>query len=136
MNASRQLPTSLLSSAMRTNELQRGIELFNSGEFLQCHDYLEELIPFESGQAAEFFHGLMELAAACYHLKQGNVFGARYLLTSAIDLLDSCRPSCQGVDVERLVAQIEHCRVLANSLEDDEGIGFDESHLPKIGFGI
>ena len=48
---------------MRTDELQRGIELFNSGEFLQCHDYLEELIPFESGQAAEFFHGLMELAA-------------------------------------------------------------------------
>ena len=117
---------------MRADELQRGIELFNSGEFLQCHDYLEELIPFESGQAAEFFHGLMELAAACYHLKQGNIFGARYLLTSAVDLLGPCRPSYQGIDVERLLAQVEHCRVLANSLEDDEDIGFDESYLPSI----
>jgi predicted metal-dependent hydrolase len=53
---------------------------------------------FESGQAAEFFHGLMELAAACYHLKQAT-FGARYLLTSAADLLSPCRPSYQGIDV-------------------------------------
>lgn len=117
---------------MRTDELQRGIELFNSGEFLQCHDYLEELIPFESGQAAEFFHGLMELAAACYHLTQGNIFGARYLLTSAVDLLSPCRPSYQGIDVENLVAQINQCRVLSDTLEDDEDIGFDESHLPHI----
>jgi uncharacterized protein len=117
---------------MRTDELQRGIELFNSGEFLQCHDYLEELIPFESGQAAEFFHGLMELAAACYHLKQGNIFGARYLLTSAVDLLSFCRPSYQGIDVESLVAQINQCRVLSDTLEDDEDIGFDESYLPRI----
>ena len=117
---------------MRTDELQRGIELFNSGEFLQCHDYLEELIPFESRQAAEFFHGLMELAAACYHLTQGNIFGARYLLTSAVDLLSPCPPSYQGIDVENLVAQINQCRVLSDTLEDDEDIGFDESYLPRI----
>jgi len=117
---------------MQTDELQRGIELFNSGEFLRCHDYLEELIPFESGQAAEFFHGLMELTAACYHLKQGNIFGARYLLTSAVDLLAPYRPSYQGIDVESLVAQIDQCRLLSNILEDDEDIGFDESYLPRI----
>jgi predicted metal-dependent hydrolase len=120
---------------MRPEDLQRGIELFNSGEYLKCHDYLEELIPFESGQAAEFFHGLMELTAACYHIKQGNIFGARYLLTSAIDLLSPCRPSYHGIDVERLVAQVEHCHVLTNDLEDDEDVGFDESQLPRIEFG-
>ena len=117
---------------MRAEDLLRGIEFFNSGAFLQCHDYFEELIPFESGQNAEFFHGLMELAAACYHLKQGNVFGARYLLTSALDLIEPCRPSFHRVDVERLLAQIERCRVLADTLEDDEDIGFDESYLPSI----
>jgi predicted metal-dependent hydrolase len=119
---------------MRAEDLQPGIELFNSGEYLQCHDYLEELIPFESGQSAEFFHGLMELAAACYHLKQGNIFGARYLLTSAIDLLNPCRPFYHGIDVERLVAQVEHCHVLTSDLEDDEDVGFDESQLPRIEF--
>jgi predicted metal-dependent hydrolase len=117
---------------MRTDQLRRGIELFNSGEFLRCHDYLEELIPLESGQAAEFFHGLMELAAACYHLKQGNIFGARYLLISAIDLLAPCRPSYQGIDVERLLEQTEYCHTLANSLEADEVLGFDEAYLPSI----
>jgi uncharacterized protein len=117
---------------MRAEDLQRGIEFFNSGEFLRCHDYFEELIPFESGQNAEFFHGLMELAAACYHLQQGNVFGARYLLTSAIDLLDPCRPFYQGIDVERLLVQVERCRVLANELEDDEDVGFDEAYLPRL----
>lgn len=117
---------------MRPDELQRGIELFNSGEFLQCHDYLEERIPFESGQAAEFFHGLMELAAACYHLKQGNIFGARYLLTSAVDLLSPCRPAYFGIDVEHLLVHIKHCREVADALEDDEDIGFDESLLPRL----
>lgn len=120
---------------MRPEDLQRGVELFNGGEYLKCHDYLEELIPFESGQSAEFFHGLMELAAACYHLKQGNIFGARYLLTSAIDLLNPCRPFYHGIDVERVVAQVEHCRVLTSDLEDDEDVGFDESQLPRIEFG-
>jgi uncharacterized protein len=117
---------------MRPDQLQRGIELFNRGEFLRCHDYLEELIPCESGQAAEFFHGLMELAAACYHLTQGNIFGARYLLTSAADLLSPCRPSYRGIDVGRLVTQIDQCRVLTHTLEDDEDLGFDESYLPRI----
>lgn len=121
---------------MRAEDLQRGIELFNGGEFLKCHDYFEELIPFESGQDAAFFHGLMELAAACYHLKQGNIFGARYLLTSAIDLLVPCSPSYQGIDVDHLLSQIEHCRALANDLEDDEDVGFDESHLPRIHLGM
>jgi predicted metal-dependent hydrolase len=117
---------------MQTAQLQRGIELFNSGEFLRCHDYLEELIPFESGQAAEFLHGLMELAAACYHLKQGNIFGARYLLTSAIDLLVPCRPAYRGIDVEHLLEQVECCHTLANRLEADEDLGFDEAYLPRI----
>ena len=117
---------------MHTDELRRGIELFNGGEYLQCHDHLEALIPLESGQAAEFFHGLMELAAACYHLKQGNIFGARYLLTSAVDLLSPCRPSHQGIDVESLVGQITQCQALTSTLEDDEDIGFDESYLPRI----
>jgi uncharacterized protein len=119
---------------MHAEDMQRGIEFFNSGAFLKCHDYLEELIPFETGQAAEFFHGLMELAAACYHLRQGNIFGARYLLTSAVDLLEPFRTAYQGIDVERLVAQIEACRVLADSLDDDEDLGFDESQLPHIHF--
>jgi hypothetical protein len=117
---------------MRTEDLQQGIEFFNSGAFLKCHDYLEELIPFETGPAGEFFHGLMELAAACYHLKQGNIFGARYLLTSAIDLLAPCHSSEHGIDVVHLLAQAERCRVLADSLQDDEDIGFDEAHLPRI----
>lgn len=108
--------------------------LFNSGAFLQCHDYLEELIPFESGQDAEFYHGLMQLAAACYHVTQGNIFGARYLLTSAVELIEPCRPLYQGIDVERLLTQAEHCRALAATLDDDEDVGFDESQLPRIEF--
>jgi predicted metal-dependent hydrolase len=117
---------------MRQQDLERGIAFFNHGAFLKCHDYLEELIPLVSGKDAEFLHGLIELAAACYHLKQGNVFGARYLLTSATDLLAPCRPSYQGLDVEGLVSQIERCQVLTSELEDDEDIGFDESYLPQI----
>jgi len=117
---------------MRAEDFQQAIELFNNGAFLQCHDYFEELIPFESGKDAEFYHGLMELAAACYHLKQGNVFGARYLLTSAIDLIAPCRPFYLRIDVERLLAQIDHCRRLVATLDDDEEIGFNESHLPRI----
>lgn len=108
--------------------------LFNSGAFLQCHDYLEELIPFESGQDAEFYHGLMELAAACYHLTQGNIFGARYLLISAVDLIEPCRPLYQGIDVEQLLTQAERCRAVAATLDDDEEVGFDESQLPRIEF--
>jgi hypothetical protein len=30
------------------------------------------------------------------------------------------------------VGQINQCRVLTSTLEDDEDIGFDESYLPRI----
>jgi predicted metal-dependent hydrolase len=118
---------------MHADDLARGIALFNSGAFLRCHDHLEALIPFEAGEAAELYHGLMELAAACYHLTQGNIFGARYLLTSALDLMAPLGPAFRGIDVDGLVAQIERCRTLAATLEDDEVVGFDESNLPQIG---
>jgi predicted metal-dependent hydrolase len=120
---------------MRAEDLEQGIALFNAGEFLKCHDYFEALIPYAAGRDAEFVHGLIELAAACYHLKQGNVFGARYLLTSTIDLLSACRPVYRGIDVEALLAQIERCRKLADVLEDDEDLGFDEAQLPRIRLG-
>jgi predicted metal-dependent hydrolase len=117
---------------MCPEDLQRGITFFNSGEFLKCHDYFEELIPHAAGQDADFLHGLIELAAACYHLKQGNVFGARYLLTSAFDLISPSQPSYQGFDIAGLMEQIAQCRALTEALDDDEDIGFDEAHLPRI----
>jgi predicted metal-dependent hydrolase len=117
---------------MHPEDLQRGIAFFNRGDFLTCHDYLEGLIPLATGREADFLHGLIELAAACYHLKQGNVFGARYLLTSASELISPCRPTFHGIDVEGLTAQIERCLSLTDALEDDEDVGFDESQLPRI----
>jgi predicted metal-dependent hydrolase len=54
----------------------RGIELFNAGQFFECHEALEEIWAGAAGAERELYHALIQSAAALHHVQRDNLKGA------------------------------------------------------------
>ena len=87
-----------------SEELQKAIEEFNSGDWFECHETLEELWVGEKGELRDFYQGLLQIAVALHHWRNGNFKGAVSLLKGGGGFLSRVSPVCQSVDVARLVA--------------------------------
>jgi len=88
--------------AVAPEELFQAIEEFNRGDWFECHETLEELWVGAKGELRDFYQGLLQLAVAQHHWRNGNFKGALILLRGGVDLLSRVAPVCQGVDVGAL----------------------------------
>ena len=87
--------------------LHSGIILFNAGLFFECHEFLEGVWRATAGPDRDFYHGIIQVAAAFYHFEKGNQHGARTLLGKALAKLERYRPRHLGVNVDRLFADLQ-----------------------------
>jgi uncharacterized protein len=55
---------------------ERGLALFNRGEFFACHEVWEELWLRSAGADKLFYQGLIQAAVAILHAERGNPRGA------------------------------------------------------------
>jgi predicted metal-dependent hydrolase len=81
---------------------RRGIDLFNAGEFFECHEVLEDLWRPNRGEERFFLQALIHYAVAFHHHRQGNPVGARLQLEKGIRKLAGYLPQFQGIDTARL----------------------------------
>lgn len=93
-----------LCSAIPPVELLQAVEEFNRGDWFVCHETLEELWVGAAGELRDFYQGLLQLAVAQHHWRNGNYQGAVILLKGGADLLGRVESVCQGVDVVGLRA--------------------------------
>jgi len=96
-------------------ELQKAIDEFNSGEWFECHETLEELWVGEQGELRDFYQGLLQIAVALYHWRNGNFKGAVGLLQRGSDCLRRVSSRCREVEVGRLIAD---AAVMQQALEE------------------
>lgn len=89
------------------DEVYRGLVLFQFGLFFACHEYFEGLWRQSAGARRDFYHGLVQLAAAFYHHEKGNRHGAVALLRRAVHHLQAAGPEARGVDVPSLLRELE-----------------------------
>ena len=82
--------------------LQRGIRLFNVGEFFECHEVLEDAWTPERGPRRLFLQSLIHVAVGLYHAGRGNPTGARRQLRKGLRKLAPYLPACEGVNTARL----------------------------------
>lgn len=82
--------------------LDRGIHLFNRGEFFACHEVLEEAWTPERGPRRLFLQALIHIAVGFYHHGRGNPVGAIRQLRKALRKLSGYLPACEGIDTGRL----------------------------------
>jgi predicted metal-dependent hydrolase len=55
---------------------ERGVALFNRGDFFACHEIWEELWLRSAGEEKVFYQGLIQAAVAILHAERGNPRGA------------------------------------------------------------
>ncbi len=90
--------------------VHRGLALFHAGLFFECHEYFEDVWRASRPPGREFYHGLVQAAAGCYHAEKGNAHGAAVLLLKAREKLKAYTPRYLGVDVAAILASLENVR--------------------------
>lgn len=83
--------------------LDRGIERFNQRDYWHAHEEWEAIWLHERGEARDFLQGLIQLAAAWYHVEKQNWRGATRLFAAALARLDRYQPGYCGVDREEVI---------------------------------
>lgn len=91
------------------SQIQRGIELFNAGQFFEAHEAWEEVWLAEREPEKTFLQGLIQIAAAFHHRQRGNREGMESLLKAGLAKLSRFPDSHRGIAVERLREDAKAC---------------------------
>ena len=84
----------------------RGIAFFNSAEFYDAHEVLEDVWRAEQGPNKLFLQGLIQVAVALHHHSTGNIVGCRSLLKRASRNLSSYPENCLNLNLTSFRASI------------------------------
>lgn len=76
---------------------ESGIDLFNAGQFFECHEEWEQLWLRAEGDEKRFYQGLIQAAVAILHAQRGNLEGARKLYRKASSKLDPMPDEHMGI---------------------------------------
>jgi predicted metal-dependent hydrolase len=113
-------------------QYEAGIAEFNSGEFFECHDTLEQLWMETRGERRRYLQGLIHTAVGIFHAGRGNFKGADSQLGLGIEKLNDYAPHYLGVDVEALLADLAALRasIIAGVASGEDR--FDPLLVPQI----
>jgi uncharacterized protein len=99
----------LILESAQIEKFQRGIALFNSGEYFRAHEVWEEIWLSASGRNKTFLQGLIQLTAAFHHLSRGNLAGATSLLKAGLAKLGGFPAENVGINLVALRTDSEKC---------------------------
>lgn len=105
--------------------LERGIALFNHGEYFECHEVLEAAWTPERGPRRLFLQALIHMAVGFYHSERNNHTGALRQLRKGLRKLTAYLPSCERVDTARLEREV---LAVLHAIEAGSGV----STYPRI----
>ncbi len=86
---------------------QRGIDLFNSEEFFECHEVLEELWTFSQQPDRWFLQALIHFAVGFYHARRSNPNGATRQLRKGLRKIQGYLPEWDGVETGKIAQAVE-----------------------------
>ena len=110
----------------------RGIEEFNTGKYFEQHETLELVWRAETRRVRDLYRGILQIGVALLQIERGNASGALKMFERAFRWLEPFRPTCQGVDVERLVQEARTvCDEIARLGPGRVG-EFDSSTFPHV----
>ncbi len=93
-----------------SGQMLQGIREFNRHDWYDCHETIEDLWIGSTGEVRSFYQGIIQVAVALYHWKNGNYGGAVSLLKSGAGYLRQVPDRCQWVDVAALAADADKVR--------------------------
>lgn len=113
-------------------QLLLAIRQFNARQWFECHETLEDLWIGEEGETRNFFQGVLQIAVALHHWRNGNYGGAISLLTGGVSYLSKVRDKCMWVDVAQIIADANRLREALEMLGRDKMGELDPSLVPLL----
>lgn len=113
-------------------QLLLAIRQFNAAQWYECHETLEELWIGEKGEVRDFFQGVLQIAVALHHWRNGNYGGAISLLNGGSRLLGHVSDVCMWVDVARLISDANRTREALEKLGRERMEELDASFIPQL----
>ena len=113
-------------------QLLLAIRQFNSREWYDCHETIEEMWLGETGEMRNFLQGTLQISVAMLHWRNGNHGGAVSLLASGVNYLKRVSDVCLWVDVAALIADSDRVRVALETLGRDRMASMEAALIPQI----
>jgi predicted metal-dependent hydrolase len=113
-------------------QLLQSIREFNNREWFECHETVEDLWIGETGEVRDFYQGLIQIAVALHHWRNGNFGGAVSLLKGGAGYLRQVSDACQWVDVAALIADADRMRTVLEGLGKERMDTLDPVLIPLI----
>jgi predicted metal-dependent hydrolase len=95
--------------------LERGLQLIRAGEYFEAHEELEDEWRGAPDAERDFLQGLVHVAVAWHHAGRDNRPGCERQLEKATRRLSPYTPRHRGVDVARVLAEVDRARTLVES---------------------
>ncbi|MEX2425707.1 MAG: DUF309 domain-containing protein [Thermomicrobiaceae bacterium] len=112
--------------------LRRGIEMYNDGEYYECHEVLEDTWRAESDDVRFLYQGILQIGVAFHHLGNDNWRGAVGLLSGGIEKVSRFQPTCMGVNTGKLSSEAQVCLDRLHAIGKDGVDQFEWSLIPRI----
>lgn len=112
--------------------LLAGIELFNTGDYFECHEVLEDIWRAEAGPVRALYQGILQIGVAFHHLRRRNWRGAIKLLDAGTDKVGRFLPRCMGINTAELNERARTCLELLREIGPERVDEFDWSLIPTI----
>jgi predicted metal-dependent hydrolase len=104
---------------------ERGIDLFNCGEFFDCHEVLEELWTPARQPDRWFLQSLIHFAVGFYHHRRRNTAGASRQLHKGLRKVQAYLPEWGGIQTGPLEQEVRRCLAIIEA-------GGTVEHFPRI----
>ncbi|MDA8427730.1 MAG: DUF309 domain-containing protein [Geobacteraceae bacterium] len=121
-----------LCSDSPPGQLLQAIREFNGREWFECHETVEELWIGETGEIRDFYQGIIQIAVALHHWRNGNFGGAVSLLKGGAGYLHRVSDACQWVDVAALIDDADRLRTALGELGKERMAELDPGLIPLI----
>lgn len=115
-----------------SSQLLLAIIQFNGGDWFECHETLEDLWIGEDGEMRYFYQGVLQVAVALHHWRNGNFSGAVSLLEGGAGYLRRVESICQQVDVSGFIEAADRLREVLNGLGPDGMRDLDPGLIPRL----
>ena len=112
----------------------RGLELFNAGEYFEAHEALETAWRDERGPVRSLYQGILQVAVAYLHTRNGNYEGAVILAERARSKLAAWPENCRGIQVGALLADLAQVTETLTRLGPQGIAAFDQRLFKPIKF--
>ena len=100
-------------------EALHGIDLFNQQLFFEAHEALEFAWKEEKGPVRDLYRGILQVAVGYYHLKRGNIAGARKMFYRCKEWLEKFPEHCMGIDVGQLLKDYQAIEIQLERLSKE-----------------